>query len=327
MINTVFWSLATAILVTTLLPLTNSVQWYVRMWDFPRLHIASVALIVIMAALPVAIAYKSLFMGVVAAALVYQSAQIFPYTPLASVEVATQPAPNSTDEVDMLAVNVLMENTRHQDLIDIVAREDPDVLLLMETDAAWADAFSDTLSQYTTVKSHVADNHYGMIFATRLDVLSAEFLWPSEDDTPAVKAVLRAPNGPEFNFIGLHPRPPVPGNDTETRDRQIKDAALMTSSADRPTVCMGDFNDVAWSWTTKRFKRYANFREPRVGRGMISSFHADYPFMRFPIDQLFVTENVGLVSFARLESFGSDHFPIAATVFFEDSEGLASVAD
>lgn len=91
----------------------------------------------------------------------------------------------------------------------------------------------------------------------------------------------------------------------------------MTASADRPTVCMGDFNDVAWSWTTKRFKRYGGFVEPRVGRGMISSFHAEYPLMRLPIDQLFLTENVSLISFNRLENFGSDHFPMIATVFFD----------
>ena len=319
MLNAVFWSLAAAIFITTLLPLTNSVQWYVRMWDFPRLHIAVVALVLILAALPLTLAYKPALIIAVTVALVYQAIQILPYTPFASVEVAMKSAPDPSDAIDMLAVNVLMENTRYQDLIDILEQEDPDVLLLMETDAAWANALSALLSRYSTVKSHVTDNHDGMIFATRLDAVSAEFLWPSDDNTPAVKAVLRAPNGPEFNFIGLHPRPPVPGNDTETRDRQIKKAALMTSSSDRPTVCMGDFNDVAWSWTTKRFKRYANFREPRVGRGMISSFHAEKPYMRFPIDQLFVTENVGLVSFARLEGFGSDHFPIAATVFFEES--------
>lgn len=288
------------------------------MWDFPRLHIAIVALALFALALPCVIALKPVLLGLLAAAFTYQAVQISPYTPLASTEVDMVSAPSEVHEVHVLAVNVLMENTRYEDLIRIIAREDPDILLLMETDAAWAEALEGILATYTSVKSHIADDHYGLIFATKLDVVSAEFLWPSDDVTPAVKAVLQAPNGPEFNFIGLHPRPPVPGNDTETRDRQIKEAALMTSSADRPTICMGDFNDVAWSWTTKRFKRYGDFREPRVGRGMISSFHADYPFMRLPIDQLFITENVGLASFARLENFGSDHFPIAATVFFAD---------
>lgn len=315
MLNTVLWAVALAVFVTTLLPLSNSVQWWVRMWDFPRLHIGVVAFVALLIGLVSKASFKAALIGVFAAAGTYQTYQLFPYTGLATPEVALTSPPNDSDVIDMLAINVLMQNTRYDDLISIIDREDPDILLLMETDAAWADNLDRALGRYETIKAHIADDHYGMIFATRLDVTEAKFLWPVDDSTPSIKAILGAPNGPMFNFIGLHPRPPVPGNDTATRDRQIKEAALRTSSTERPTVVMGDFNDVSWSWTTKRFKRYGDFREPRVGRGMISSFHAEHMFMRFPIDQLFVTQNVGLVSFGRLEKFGSDHFPIIASVY------------
>lgn len=288
------------------------------MWDFPRVHIAFVSLAVLLGCLPFAVAFKLPMVALMGAALMYQSIQIFPYTQFAKTEIDLVAAPAGVTPVSMMSVNVLMENTRYDDLVQIIDREDPDVLLLMETDQVWHDALGDVLGRYTTVKTHIADDHYGLIFATRLDPVTVEFLWPIDDDTPALKAVLRAPNGAEFNFIGLHPRPPVPGNSTAVRDEQIKEAALMTSSSDRPTVCMGDFNDVAWSWTTDRFKRYGSFVEPRVGRGMYASFHAKYPLMRLPIDQIFLTENVNLVSFDRLENFGSDHFPMVATVFFDE---------
>lgn len=318
MLSVLLWVVGGLVLLTTLLPLTNSVRWWVRMWDFPRLHIAIAALTMIFVAIPSAVAAEPLYIVLLGAAFIYQAMQIFPYTPWASSEVALSSAPEPGHAVAILAVNVLMENTRHDDLITIIEREDPDVLLLMETDEIWSDALQNVLARYSTVKAHLSDDHYGLIFATRLGVETVEFIWPAEDDTPAVKATLLAPNGPKLSFVGLHPRPPVPGNDTKTRDKQIKRAALMTASSELPTVCMGDFNDVAWSWTTRRFKRYGGFLEPRVGRGMISSFHADYPFMRLPIDQLFLTKGVGLSSFARLEAFGSDHFPMKACVFFRE---------
>lgn len=320
MLNWLFWGIAVSAVITTLLPLTNSVTWWVRMWDFPRLHIAGVAFLTLIACLPFAISMKPVVAAILATVVVYQGLQILPYTQLARPEIDIARAPSSEAEMTLLSVNVLMENTRHSDLIEILEREDPDVLLLMETDEAWNSALSEVLGRYPTIKSHIADDHYGLIFATRLPTSRVELLWPVAGDTPAVRAVLRSPSGAEFNFIGLHPRPPVPGNTTAVRDKQIKDAALMTQSSERPTIVMGDFNDVAWSWTTKRFKQYGELLEPRVGRGMISSFHADYPFMRLPIDQLFMTENVGLVSFHRLENFGSDHFPIAATVFVSQQD-------
>lgn len=318
MLNWIFWGVAIAAAVTTIVPLTNSVVWWVRMWDFPRLHIAGIALLALLASLFFSVSLKPLLVAVLAAVIVYQSIEIFPYTPLSRTEIDLTNAPKPSDAISLLSVNVLMENTRYDDLIAIIDREDPDVLLLMETDAAWEQALSEVLNRYSTIKTHIASDHYGLIFATRLTTTKVELLWPAADDTPALRAVIASPRGKAFNFIGLHPRPPVPGNTTTVRDKQIKDAALMTQSSERPTVVMGDFNDVAWSWTTRRFKRYGDLLEPRVGRGLISSFHAQYPFMRLPIDQIFMTENVGLVSFGRLENFGSDHFPMAATIHVDN---------
>lgn len=320
MLSWILWLFALALLIVTLLPLTNSVIWWVRMWDFPRLHIAGIALAVLFVNLLFATAAKPLLAALLGGVFLYHAVQIFPYTPLASTEIDMSSAPAQAEEITILSVNVLMENDRYDDLKAIIVREDPDVLLLMETNQPWNEALDETLSRYPTIERHIADDFYGLIFATRLEPVRIELLWPVADDTPAVRAVLRSSNSVEFNFIGLHPRPPVPGNTTQVRDKQIKDAAFMTQSSERPTVVMGDFNDVAWSWTTRRFKRYGNLLEPRVGRGMISSFHADRPLLRFPIDQLFMTENVGLVSFERLEAFGSDHFPMVTTVFFERAE-------
>ncbi|WP_108482831.1 endonuclease/exonuclease/phosphatase family protein [Oceaniglobus ichthyenteri] len=319
MINVILWALTLFVAITTALPLTNSVRWWIRMWDFPRLHLAALALFIILLAVPFSIAFKPVLILIALISAAYQIFRIFPYMPLARPEVKVVETSPETLTVSLLAANVLMENARHGDLIALIEREDPDVVFLMETDRVWHDALLAGLERYSTIKTHLSDNHYGLIFATRLKAREVDLKWPSDDDTPALKAILADSEGREFNFIGLHPRPPVPGNDTATRDRQIKNAALMTSSADRPTICMGDFNDAAWSWTTRRFKKYGNFLEPRVGRGLISSFHAQYSFIRLPIDQLFVTKDVGLVAFERLEEFGSDHFPIIATVTFDQT--------
>lgn len=320
MLTVLFWALGLFVVITTALPLSKSAAWWVRMWDFPRHHIAALGVIVALGAGPFDIAAKGLLIALMLICAAYQAILIFPYTPLARTEVDLIDPPEGTAPVTFMAANVLMENTRYDDLARLIAREDPDVLFLMETDATWHTALVDTLARYPTVRLHLTDDHYGLIFATRLHPQHFELYYPAGDDTAAVKAVLHDHAGTAFNFIGLHPRPPVPGNDTQARDRQIHKAARMTSSSERPTVCMGDFNDVAWSWTTRRFKRYGHFLEPRVGRGMISSFHAQYPLIRLPIDQLYVTRDVGLISFRRLEEFGSDHFPLIAKAILQHGD-------
>ena len=307
------WLATVFVVVATILPLLNSYQWWIRMWDFPRLHLFVAACVLIPAAVLVLRSqsfFVLLMLGVCAA---YQARMIYPYTPLADVEIELRKAPDGP-QLSLLAANVLMENDEHDRLIALIEEVDPDVLFLMETNARWADALGDTLSQFSTVLSYPLENHYGLIFASKLDVESADTVFLADDETPTLLAELRAPDGRGFHFIGMHPRPPVPGNDTAERDAQIRRAATLTMRSRLPVISMGDFNDVAWSRTAKLFKENGNFRDPRVGRGMLTSFDAKHPILRFPIDQLYVTSGIDLVSFERMRPVGSDHFPMHAVV-------------
>ena len=312
---TLFWLGAALVLFGTLAPLTKSVQWWVRGWDFPRVHIGIVALV--LAGLGVALwAYLERPHALWASCLMlacagYQAARIYPYTSLAATEIELRTTLPKAQTVTAIAANVLMENTAHGRIAAVIERNAPDVLFLMETDQAWVDGLSEQLERYDTVLSEPADNHYGLVFASNLEVVSAEIVRLADDAAPAVLAELIGPTGPFF-FVGLHPRPPVPGNTTVERDQQIRRAALIADRKRLPVVAMGDFNDVAWSYSAQRFKEYGAFRDPRIGRGVLASFDATSWIMRFPIDQLYLTEGFDLVAFERLEPVGSDHFPMMA---------------
>ncbi len=306
--------LSALVAIGTALPWSRSPRWWVRAWEFPRLHIAIVAVLCALT-LPVTQApFAAALSLLMLACAAYQAVRIFPYTPFAHPEVPYVRDVPSERQIKLIAANVLRDNTQTQALMDIVEAQDPDVLFLMETDQRWTDALAPLLARYPTVLTYPLDNFYGLIFATRLTAPSAEVIFLSEDNTPSIAARLLGPDGTPFEFLGLHPRPPVPGNDTVLRDYQIKRAADMATQTPPPTICMGDFNDVAWSWTTRRFKRRGGFLEPRVGRGMFPTWHAQYPILGVPIDQLYMTNDVGLVDFGLLGNFGSDHLPISATI-------------
>ncbi len=310
-LTSIFWLGAALVLFTTLAPLTSSVRWWIRGWDFPRIHIAIVALFFALLGFALQGTLTVLTAAILTGCAIYQLVRIFPYTRLATPELTLRDDIPEDAQIKVIASNVLMENTDHDALIDTLTRNQPDILFLMETDQVWADALSDHLQSYSTVVSHPQDDHYGLIFATKLDVLSTKIVFLSDDTTPTILAELSGPGGPFF-FVGLHPRPPVPGNSTRERDEQIKRAALLADRKTMPVIAMGDFNDVAWSYSSQRFKKYGEFRDPRVGRAMLPSFDANSWLMRFPIDQLYLTEGLELVSFDRLDPIGSDHFPMCA---------------
>jgi endonuclease/exonuclease/phosphatase (EEP) superfamily protein YafD len=304
------WTFAALLAGTTLLPLSGSRAWWVRMWDFPRVHVAAGFLLLLplapLLAAPGALALAGL--GLVGAA--WQFRHIRPYTRLARPEVRL--APDAPDTITCLVSNVLMENTDHAAVAALVERVDPDVLFLMETDARWIEALGPVLARYPSVLIEPRDDCYGLAFATRLPVEVARIVHLTRDGTPTVLAELRDREGRPFTFVGLHPQPPVPGQDTEERDAQIIFAARFARKSDRPLVAMGDFNDAAWSDTAQSFKRVGGYVDPRVGRGLFASFNAANLLIRCPIDQVYVTADVAVVSIALGGKVGSDHFPLIA---------------
>jgi endonuclease/exonuclease/phosphatase (EEP) superfamily protein YafD len=114
--------------------------------------------------------------------------------------------------------------------------------------------------------------------------------------------------------VGLHPQPPIPGQDTEERDAQIAYAARFARRSGVPIVTMGDFNEAAWSDRAQHFKRVGGFVDPRVGRGLFASFNANHPLIRCPIDQIYVSAEIAMVSIALLPPFGSDHLALLARI-------------
>ncbi len=99
-----------------------------------------------------------------------------------------------------------------------------------------------------------------------------------------------------------------------------------------PIILTGDLNDVAWSATTRLFRKISGLLDPRTGQDMFNTFHAGYWFMRWPLDHLFHSHHFTLRSIQRLPSIGSDHFALLTRLVFTpglgiDQEGLEDSRD
>lgn len=309
-----------ALMAVTFLPHWQSPLWWVRALEFPRVQIVVLQVVAIGAALMLGGWLSLALMLGLAVALGVQLAHIWPFFPLLPKEMRRAPVGHPQHEVLCLSMNVLMENADHAAVLAEIARLNPDVLFLMETDVVWDAALTQVLAGYDTVLREVKDNYYGLIFATRLKVRHARVNYLSVEDTPSVLAELEAPDGTPFRFVGLHPKPPVPGEDTEGRDAEVAWAARHARDATVPVIAMGDFNTPAWSQISHRFKVVGGYLDPRVGRGTLPSFDASRWWLRIPIDQFYATEEVSLIDFRRGRFVGSDHFPMVARVRFDDAQ-------
>lgn len=303
------------IILATLAGAVPSNQWWVRIWDFPRLALFTAGIPAFLAICFSHYRWRWPLAATLLAALAYQAGHIWPYTVLASVEARTIDVTDDEREAHCfltLSLNVLQDNRDYSRTLALIERENPDILVLMETDTAWIEAMEPALARFPHRFEVPLSNRYGLVFASRLPVSEGRMVNLTEPGTPSFHGTLRTPAGIPFRLSALHPRPPHPGQDTEERDAEIAIAAMMTRDSGMPTFTVGDFNDVGWSETSQLFRRIGRYVDPRVGRGFYATFPASLPAFRWPLDHVFFTEEFGLYSLSTGEAVGSDHLPVRA---------------
>lgn len=310
--TTVARCLSSIPIALTLLPLIRTGIGSVRIWDFPRMQIAALGLVAQAAMLRSSNGSKvdRLFNAVLAGCIAYQASKIIPYTPLYPREVIDAADVPPERRIKLLTANILMTNRRADLVHRVIAEADPDVICLLEPDEWWEQQLRPIEKEYRFVNKCPTDNTYGMLLYSRLPILKTETRFLVTEGVPSMRSELRLRSGEEIVLHCVHPQPPLPGSPTYGRDAELVVVGNEAACETKPTIVMGDLNDVAWSYTTKLFQRVSGTLDPRIGRGMYNSFHASHPLLRYPLDHVFHSNDFALTALRRLPHAGSDHFPI-----------------
>ncbi len=285
------------------------------MWEFPRLQFALLACLVILAgllSLDLAEPTTWLLLGANGVVLLYQASWIVPFSRFWPKQVKDATEWDDANRLRILSCNVLMSNRNAHAFLQIVASFDPDVVLALETDAWWERQLSALETHYPHTLKCPLSNRYGMHCYSRLPLEDAKIRFIVEDDVPSMHGDLVLRSGSRIRFHFLHPAPPSPTENAKSveRDGELMRVGLKMAKHSDPVVVCGDLNDVGWSRTTQRFRRVGRLLDPRRGRGMYNSFHANYFFLRWPLDHFFHSEHFFVREIRRLPRIGSDHFPV-----------------
>lgn len=308
--------IAALLLAVILISLIPSDAWFIRTIDLVREPLTYFAAFLLIVALFLGSRWRWATVAVLALTIGLNVWRLWPYSALAPTQIALAEAPRAEGEAgcfSAMSVNVKVENKDYGAVIDQVQRYDPDLLFLMETDQAWVDALQPVLSTYTHVQSHPQPKAFGLIFATRLPVLKSNVVENTYRDTPTLYATVQPEGSAPIEFIGLHPKPPLPEWNTEMRDENIVNAGTQTPDRLPHAFVMGDFNDVPWSRTTTEFREAGDWRDPRIGRGTFATFPADLLLLGWPLDQIMVKGGLQVTSFEILPDNSSDHRAVWAS--------------
>lgn len=224
--------------------------------------------------------------------------------------------------MSILSINVYQFNNKFQELIDLVTEIQPDILLTMESNKAWEEALYQLDHQYQHIEKIALENTYGMHFYTKLKVKDLAVHYFVAEDVPSVEVHLQTTGNKDFVFFGVHPPPPSPTEESTAikKDGELLIIGKRIRKLELPVVVVGDFNSVAWSRITTLFSKTSGLLDSRKGKGFLSTFPANYPLLRCPIDLLFHSDTILVKELKTLSNIGSDHLPLYSEIVLTTRE-------
>lgn len=314
----------------TVIPMFSSKQWYVRIFDYPRLQTFGTALI--------ALAWyflfyyapgrnANIFIGLFVIVIVVQGYKAWPYTAFAARQVATVgPGHDDASLISIYISNVLQANDQYHLTIQKIRNYMPDVVVTTETNHVWQEKLTVLHEHYPHRIAVPQNNRYGMHLFSKLPLRNEEVRYLIKENIPSVRTELQLRNSSWITLFVVHPRPPAPteADDSEARDAEIVLVARQACKETGGVIVAGDFNDVAWSGTTRQFRELSGLLDPRRGRGFYNTYHAKYPIFRWPLDHIFHSKHFSLKVIQRGGDVNSDHFPMYVQLGFEtgDTAGI-----
>lgn len=319
------WIATVILLIFTLVPLWRHNVWWVRILDFPRLQLAVISLLLIIGSiifLDLLLISTWIIIAISICCLIYHAVWIIPYTKIFPVEVKSSRTQNKKQAFSIMTANVLTSNHNSDELLNIIRKNDPDILVTLESDSWWQSKLDTLEPDYPYTIKCALDNLYGMHVYSKFQLINSQIEYLVQPDIPSMHTLVRLPSGENIRMHFLHPKPPVPTENeaSSERDAELVIIAKSVAEADGPVIVTGDLNDVAWSETTRLFRKISGLLDPRVGRGMFNTYHAGHWFIRWPLDHLFHSTHFTLASLKRLGKYGSDHFALLTRLVYEPEQ-------
>lgn len=322
----IFGLLAVIALSATLIPFIPTRQWYIRIFDYPRLQtffiaVAALAWYFVFYFKRGRRGYLFVFMFFIVIAV--QAYKAWPYTMLGAKQVLqSEGETKDTTSISLFICNVLQTNTKYKSVLQKIDKYDPDIVITTESDSIWQQKLSALNARYPYRVPIPLSNTYGMHLYSRLRLSETKVRFLIEPDIPSIRTKVQLHSGEWITMFIVHPRPPVPteASDSRERDAEIILVAREARKEKGAVIVAGDFNDVAWSETTELFQEVSGFLDPRRGRGFYNTFHADIPVFRWPLDHIFHSSHFKLIGMNRVGRVNSDHFPMFVHLSYEPEE-------
>ncbi len=214
----------------------------------------------------------------------------------------------------LMHFNVYAYNVEYAAIQAEIARQNPDLLFLVEAGTPLQEQLQSLKTTYPYQYPALGENWNQFLFYSKIPIVSAKIVRFPKVGNRLLHVVLQGKNGP-FNFIGVHT--PSPTNAIRMRDRNNHLAVIATYARGLkdPVLLAGDHNATPFTEIFRNYVGTAGLRNTQLRLLPYFSWSCDFPMaFRIPIDQILVSPTIKVIDKHVGHCAGSDHLPVIADV-------------
>lgn len=224
--------------------------------------------------------------------------------------------PNSVDDdgagssYRLLTINVLTRNRGWDSLIDLIEKEDPDFVVLMEIDSAWVQATRPLSENYPYSEIRPREDNFGIAFLSKHPWSNIEVFQSETLLLPIIDVRFGEGLAAPLRIHATHPIPPIRNDNWAARNEQLFNV-VGRLDGNYANIVTGDLNLTPWSPIFQRVCTEGQLTDSALGFGVYPTWSM-FPTLLggLKLDHTLVGEGVSPISHRIGGSVGSDHFPV-----------------
>ncbi len=220
--------------------------------------------------------------------------------------------------IKILSWNMLLVNRNFQDVFELVQREQPDIILLIELSPLASKELKSLQIEYPHAMWLPAWEGCGIGMLSRLPNSSFRTIYPANTWMPAIELeVERGDQAGRLSLLGTHTVSPHVEDESRTvfRDAQLKVLGSWVSEKNNAAMIVGDLNITAWSPPFWRLIKEGRLADSSWYRGYFPSWPTVLQKLGIPIDHALVNDKIKVLDRRNIyDKSHSDHYPIVISI-------------
>jgi len=225
---------------------------------------------------------------------------------IASQEAQAQ---QSSERIKIMHSNVRSSNTNYQQVLDLIAKESPEVVVLQEVNQAWLRSLKPLEDTYPYRHRVKAKYYERLVLYSQIPMETTREKSYRNYQVPILIVNLNLNSHP-LTIYAAHLTAPSTPAQARARNHELEMLAKEINSTKEPVILIGDLNTTPWSPYFSKLIRETGLKDSRNGFGIQASWPTHIlPFL-IPLDHCLVHPSIQVRDRRLGPNIGSDHYPL-----------------